>query len=513
MPRAVRLWDLCTGHGCFPPRINDQASPNVMINSPGGMGRGSHRKTDHWVVHCLVGNTRIRLLSGESVKISELVDNFANEFVYSCTEDGKLVPGKIVDAFISTYTRELIKIHLDNGKTFTCSSDHLVMLRNGSYVRAKHLKKHASLMPLYTDFNEMNYEVAWDNSLDDWITTHKLSALSNVRQHLRAQMRLGKAGNKFLVVHHKNFKKCDNRPINLKWMGNQDHFLYHSRQGHNPWMNYSPEKKVYMRALLSANAKKSARRMLKEGTHNFLTDHPMRKRKNRNAVIASNRRRLDSGTHHFMHSNPMQDVEIAKKVGRRIRKNWQLKTIQEKEVLRKRQCRTARELVMSGKHHTVTDNPMKKQEAKEAMCRAKIVRIYKAIRSAGLPFTKATYENFYFSSAPGWKKMKMYFSSFRDLASYAKHNHSVIRIEHIVLDKKVPLYDLTIHNKEKTHNFALSCGIFVHNCCVGCHDSIACDGSPNVIVNHLRKCRVGDPVCCGSRMAQGSPNVFVNDPR
>jgi uncharacterized Zn-binding protein involved in type VI secretion len=47
MPAATRLGDICTGHGCFPPRPNDEASDNVFIN-----GIGAHRLDDHWVTHC-----------------------------------------------------------------------------------------------------------------------------------------------------------------------------------------------------------------------------------------------------------------------------------------------------------------------------------------------------------------------------------------------------------------------------------------------------------------------------
>ena len=47
MPAATRLGDQCTGHGCFPPRINDQGSSNVNIN-----GTPAHRQGDHWVTHC-----------------------------------------------------------------------------------------------------------------------------------------------------------------------------------------------------------------------------------------------------------------------------------------------------------------------------------------------------------------------------------------------------------------------------------------------------------------------------
>lgn len=47
MPAIVRLGDGSVGHGCFPPRPNDSASPNVFANSI-----PVHRQTDHWMVHC-----------------------------------------------------------------------------------------------------------------------------------------------------------------------------------------------------------------------------------------------------------------------------------------------------------------------------------------------------------------------------------------------------------------------------------------------------------------------------
>ena len=47
MPGAARFQDICTGHGCWPPRPNNQASPDVFVN-----GRGWHRRTDNWEIHC-----------------------------------------------------------------------------------------------------------------------------------------------------------------------------------------------------------------------------------------------------------------------------------------------------------------------------------------------------------------------------------------------------------------------------------------------------------------------------
>jgi uncharacterized Zn-binding protein involved in type VI secretion len=43
---VVRLGDICSGHGCFPPRPNVQASADVIVN-----GRGWHRLGDGWAGH------------------------------------------------------------------------------------------------------------------------------------------------------------------------------------------------------------------------------------------------------------------------------------------------------------------------------------------------------------------------------------------------------------------------------------------------------------------------------
>lgn len=46
MPAAHRLGDICSGHGCFPPRSNRSASANVFVNS-----KGWHRRGDAWQGH------------------------------------------------------------------------------------------------------------------------------------------------------------------------------------------------------------------------------------------------------------------------------------------------------------------------------------------------------------------------------------------------------------------------------------------------------------------------------
>ena len=47
MPAVHRKGDSCTGHGCFPPRPNNQGSSDVFCNSI-----PVHRQGDSWNVHC-----------------------------------------------------------------------------------------------------------------------------------------------------------------------------------------------------------------------------------------------------------------------------------------------------------------------------------------------------------------------------------------------------------------------------------------------------------------------------
>lgn len=49
MPAAHRETDICTGHGCFPPRPNAIQSTNVAVNS-----LFWHRQSDAWQTHTCV---------------------------------------------------------------------------------------------------------------------------------------------------------------------------------------------------------------------------------------------------------------------------------------------------------------------------------------------------------------------------------------------------------------------------------------------------------------------------
>lgn len=61
---AVRLADVCSGHGCYPPRSNIMASTDVYVNS-----FGWHRIGDPWAVHACGDNAHSATLATGSMTV------------------------------------------------------------------------------------------------------------------------------------------------------------------------------------------------------------------------------------------------------------------------------------------------------------------------------------------------------------------------------------------------------------------------------------------------------------
>lgn len=61
---VCRIGDRASGHGCFPPRTNDEGSSDVFAN-----GIGVHRKSDHWINHTCGENTHDSILAEGSPSV------------------------------------------------------------------------------------------------------------------------------------------------------------------------------------------------------------------------------------------------------------------------------------------------------------------------------------------------------------------------------------------------------------------------------------------------------------
>jgi hypothetical protein len=97
---------------------------------------------------CFIGSTKIPLLDGTEKSIKEIVESEKEHWVYSCTDDGRIVPGEVIGGECKGY-KDIIRIVLDNNEIIECTPEHRFMLRDGSYKEAKDLNIEDSLMPLY----------------------------------------------------------------------------------------------------------------------------------------------------------------------------------------------------------------------------------------------------------------------------------------------------------------------------------------------------------------------------
>jgi intein/homing endonuclease len=102
-----------------------------------GIQLRKNSKIDHRKDGCFVGETEILLLNGTKVPIKSLVDKKVR--VFSCTEDGILVPGWAIGRKTKK-TSELLKVVFADGQAVLCTPDHLFFTKEGVYIPAKDLE-------------------------------------------------------------------------------------------------------------------------------------------------------------------------------------------------------------------------------------------------------------------------------------------------------------------------------------------------------------------------------------
>ena len=164
---------------------------------------------------CLTGDTKISLLNGTEIPIKDLVDK-KDFWVYSCMEDGKIVPGKATKVW-KTGVKPVVKITLDNGESFKCTEDHLLMLKSGVYKKAKDCLNE-SLMPLYRGSDKRGYETFKSNHNEKWYPTHLI-----VNAFFKGPKYKGE------VDHHKKIGNIrNNEPDNLDRMTDAEHKKIHN---------------------------------------------------------------------------------------------------------------------------------------------------------------------------------------------------------------------------------------------------------------------------------------------
>ena len=176
--------------------------------------------------------TPIPLLDGRTITIEDLAKEYENgktNFVYSIQEGTKqIVPGKVVWCGKNYTAKSMVKITLDDDSYMVMAPEHEVIMRDGSRKRADKLCVGESVMPFYRKLEPLekrfkaDYEQIYNPNSGIYEFTHRLIAKELKKEKGET------------VIHHSNFNRLDNSPLNLRWMKWNDHKKLHTSLNADP---------------------------------------------------------------------------------------------------------------------------------------------------------------------------------------------------------------------------------------------------------------------------------------
>jgi hypothetical protein len=234
-------------------------------------------RVDHPDGGCFVGDTRIPLLDGTLPTIAELAGK--EVWVYSCASDGTIVPGK-AQGRLTKYVKSLVDVVLDSGAVVRCTTNHLWMLRDGSYKQACDLISGIDRLMPCNRFWPVNggYE-AVSNKNAVKILTHHLVYRS-----------LNGGWSDDNLVHHDNGNKIDNRPENLKLELRTEHSRRHTTHRHK--VDLAWRENLYQKAQ-EFNLSDEGRRKHSEAMKTTMAQMSDEQKKNRARLHGGFRRDVD----------------------------------------------------------------------------------------------------------------------------------------------------------------------------------------------------------------------------
>ncbi|MFX1537877.1 MAG: HNH endonuclease, partial [Promethearchaeota archaeon] len=200
----------------------------ITISTKLFSGAKFHDRKTAYDISCLVGDTKIMLLDGRHITIKEMAENPDTEYWgLSSTTDGKWKATRLLSPQITGYTKELIKVTIDNGETEVCTPDHLWLLRDGTYKKAEDLNKNDSLMPCYYSIKN-GYTLVRINNTYDYIRNINFKRRKRVPLHKIVFETIHGKIPKGSYIHHKDLCRNNNYPENLQlFTSSKEHLALH----------------------------------------------------------------------------------------------------------------------------------------------------------------------------------------------------------------------------------------------------------------------------------------------
>jgi intein/homing endonuclease len=377
---------------------------------------------------CLTANTKIPLLDGTEPTIKELCERGGEHWVYSCQEDGTVVPGRGHSVHMSSPDAEIWEVELDNGEVVECTWHHPFLTRDGCWVFARDLQPGDSLMPLYRRMTSKKdgdrldgYEKVYNPIDDTWAYTH---------QTVYDALHEDKGWVKGTVIHHED-GKLNNHPEKLRRVTRSEHAQIHME---NVKRLHTPE--IAERRRQSQQTPEYRQKM-----SDAWKDSPQSRK---DAHQRRMKRRMSKKSERDKHANLLANWNRSEDHKRRVRReanvNWRGDTTTINDLVRlvdTTGARTMRQMMTLGK-----------------VSQGVIQRV---IREAD-----TTWADFASEHIPDWKPKGR--AKCKKTPDYLKKeaaipgNHKVVAVRKT--DRREPVYDITV---DGTHCFAVGQGVFVHN--------------------------------------------------
>ena len=355
-------------------------------------------------IGCFTGDTEVPLLDGKDHPIRDLVGT--TFLTYACTPDGRIGIAEAT-AKKTRSNADLVLLVLDNDKAIRCTPDHEFMMRDGTYRQAKDLKPQDSLMPLYMQRDSDGYILVKQNYSGRWQRAHWMVARHG---HLGS---IPKFDGQTTVIHHIDFNESNNVSENLKFMGNKDHSAYHrglvDRNTH--WQSPAFEEKRVARL----------RELASDRNSGYYAKKALVGKSNLKAAEQKNPGVFDA------------NYQMAGKRGASTLRDWNRENNG-----REMECPDCHKLIRKGglgnhqKAHRGETNPGIEANRIKTPCQV-----------CGVPIAKSG--------------MSTHVRKHERMSS--TYNHKIKSIT--LLTEKEDVYCLTV---PQWGNFALSAGVFVHNC-------------------------------------------------
>lgn len=391
---------------------------------------------------CFTKDTKVKLVDGRDLSFGELVKEYEEgkkNYTYTVNRLGLISVAEIKKPRLTIKNAKLVRVILDNGAEIRCTPNHRFMLRDGSYKEAKDLQSQESLMPIYerlsvkTDrLSREGYILIHQNKTGEWVPAHHLADNYNLT--------IGKysksAGR---VRHHVDFNKLNNNPDNITRLQWGEHWQIHYNQAANQHKNPEYRKKIAEgRAAFWSdpkNKERYAQRISERNTNNW--KKPEYREKMRMFLSEVNKE--------YIKNHPEKRLELSQRATKTLKRLWQNAEYR----------KLFHEKIVASNKKRITNNTGKVKFLK--ICR-EVFENYKTL-------SRELYEQlrnkvYGYGRATSWETgvNKYYNGDDKLLLQDLTRNHKVKEIK--FLDQKEDVYDLTI---DKSHNFALASGVFVHN--------------------------------------------------